>query len=402
MREGGGERISDRRFQQQSGLIGGRVVDIVGRRVKISIMSRCAWTLFSFRAGLIRALVEDQYDVIASGSGSDGYGDRVGSCGARFVDVPISARALNPWLDVKLVLAIWRMYRKERPEIVHHFTIKPVIYGSIAARLSRVPRVINTITGLGYAFTDAGYFVQWMAMLLYRVALRGSHFTFFQNDADYELFVSRGLVDPNRAAVVPGSGVDIERFQPIPKDRKSGDQVVFLFVGRLLRHKGIMEYVEAAKLTKSRNPNIRFEILGILDERNPSCISEAEMIDAVRSGTVHWHEKRDDVREILSHADVVVLPSYREGTPRVLLEAGAMGKPVITTDAVGCRDVVVHGETGLIVPVRDSQSLAEACQELAASQAVRERMGIAGRERIVKIYDERIVLESTIRAYEQR
>jgi glycosyltransferase involved in cell wall biosynthesis len=364
-------------------------------------MSRCAWTLFSFRAGLIKSLVAKRYEVIAAGSGNDGYGDQVELCGARFIDVPISARALNPWFDVKLVVAIWRLYRRERPDIVHHFTIKPVVFGSLAARWSRVPRVINTITGLGYAFTDAGFIVKWIAMSLYRFALRGSHITFFQNTEDYDLFVSLGLVDAKKAAVVPGSGVDVTKFAPIPSARKPDNQVVFLFVGRLLRHKGILEYLEAAKIVTSQNENVRFEILGALDERNPSCISEKLITDAVRSGTIHWHKKRDDVREIMSRADVVVLPSYREGTPRVLLEAGAMEKPVITTDAIGCRDVVVHGETGLIVPLHDSRALAEACQALADSKDNRERMGRLGRERIVQNYDERLVFESTFRAYVQ-
>jgi glycosyltransferase involved in cell wall biosynthesis len=362
-------------------------------------MSRCAWTLFSFRAGLIQSLVAAGYEVIAAGSGSDGYGDRVESCGARFIDVPISAQALNPWLDIKLVIAIWRLYKSERPDIAHHFTIKPVIFGSIAARLSRVPRVINTITGLGYAFTDAVFIVKWTAMLLYRIALRGSHFTFFQNIEDYRLFVTQGLVDAKKTAVIPGSGVDVTKFVPVPTERVAEDPVVFLFIGRLLRHKGILEFLEAAKIATRLNPELRFEVLGALDKRNPSCINEGTIIQAIQSGTILWHEQQEDVREIMSRADVVVLPSYREGTPRVLLEAGAMGKPVITTDAVGCRDVVVHEETGLIVPVRDPYALAEAFQTMSASQSMRERMGTAGRERIAELYDERIVISSTISAY---
>lgn len=366
---------------------------------KILIMSRCSWTLYSFRAGLIKSLVAKRFEVVTAGCGSDGYRDHVESIGARFADVPVSARALNPWFDIKLAVAIWRLYRKERPEVVHHFTIKPVIFGSIAARLSRIPRVINTITGLGYAFTDAGNFVKWIAVSLYKLALRGSHFTFFQNGDDYDLFVSLGLVEAGKAAVLPGSGVDIDRFQPVPNLKKPSDPVVFLFIGRLLRDKGVLEFLEAAKLAGDNNKNMQFELLGALDERNPSCISEAVMNEAVRCGTVLWHKKRDDVRDTISRADVVVLPSYREGTPRVLLEAGAMGKPVITTDAVGCRDVVIHGATGLIVPVRDSRALAQACQVLFASRDMREKMGTAGRERVVAIYDEKIVLESTIRAY---
>jgi glycosyltransferase involved in cell wall biosynthesis len=371
------------------------------RRKKIFIMSRCAWTLFSFRSGLIKKLCDSGYEVIAGGSGADGYGKQVETLGCRFVDLPISAQALNPWFDLKLLASIWKTYRRERPDVVHHFTIKPVIYGSLAARFSGVPRVVNTITGLGYAFTDAGFLVNRAARLLYKIALRGSDVTFFQNGDDHDLFVSLGLVDAERAAVVAGSGVDIDRFKPLPRPSSDRQAVVFLFIGRLLHHKGIVEYLEAAKLVSSRVEDARFEVLGEPDERNPTCLSEAEINAYVDAGIVTWRRKQDDVRQILAAADVVVLPSYREGTPRVLLEAGAMGKPVITSNAVGCRDVVDNGETGLIVPVRDVGALAEAMERLFSSASDRERMGAAGREKIVRYYDEKSVLEASLQAYGQ-
>ena len=356
----------------------------------------------TFRAGLIRHLVKNGFDVHAAGSGDDGYGPRVESCGATFHDIPLAGRSRNPLRDLRLIWHLRQLYRQLDADVVHHFTIKPVIYGSIAARLARVPKVVCTITGLGYAFTSASGAFQKLTSGLYRFALTGADVVFFQNPDDRELFLSNRLVAPKKVLSVPGSGVDTRYYSPPEgpaSDRREAGNVRFLFVGRLLADKGIYEYMAAAKLLESRPESIECHVLGDIDARNPTSLSATEMENAAQSGVVIWHGKTDDVRSFLEKTDVVVLPSYREGTPRSILEASAMGLPVIATDVPGCREAVDDGVTGLLVPAQDAQALAEAMSTFAREPAMRSRMGQAGREKMVREYDEEFVFAQTLEAY---
>jgi glycosyltransferase involved in cell wall biosynthesis len=370
---------------------------------KIILVSRCAWTLYNFRAGLMRTLKQEGATVIGGGAGGDGFEPRITALGVPFVSLPVDKKAINPPADVQLFYTLCRWYRHERPDVVHHFTIKPVIYGSLAARLAGVPKVVNTVTGLGFVFMEKRMAwlrrpVEW----LYRLALACAHFTFFQNPDDLELFLRRRLVNPRKAGLLPGSGVDCQYFAPGANVYSLPQRpLAFLMVARLLREKGICEFVEAARLVKREFPGTQFQLLGKRDERNPTVVSQTELDRWQAEQVITWLGEVADVRSTVAHADVVVLPSYREGTPRALLEAAAMGKPLITTDTVGCREVVDDRVNGFLVPVKDAEALARTMVRLIKNPEMRERMGTAGREKMQREFDERIVVEKTLQVYQQ-
>jgi glycosyltransferase involved in cell wall biosynthesis len=341
--------------------------------------------------------------VASGGAAGDGFEANIQALGVPFAAMPVDMKGLNPGADLRLLRAFYRWYRKEKPDIVHHFTIKPVIYGSIAARLAGVPRIVNTVTGLGFVFMEEN--MAWLRRLVewqYRVALACAHFTFFQNPDDLALFLTRRLVSPQRVDVLPGSGVDCTFFSPTSGPAcASASAPSFLMVARLLREKGVYEFVEAARLVKQHFPAACFQLLGRRDERNPTVVSQRELEAWEAEGAVTWLGEVLDVRPFVRRADVVVLPSYREGTPRALLEAAALGKPLITTDAVGCREVVDDGINGLLVPVQDAKALAQARMRMIEQPAMRERMGRAGRQKVEQEFDERMVLEKIVQVYEQ-
>lgn len=370
-------------------------------RRKVLIVSRCAWTLVTFRSGLIRFLQEQDVEVHVAGWGGDGYAKNLKQMGVIFHDLPVSMSSISVLRDLRLVRAMMRLYRTVDPDVIHHFTIKPVIYGSIAAQLTGKANIVNTITGLGYAFTNASWLLSKIVRTMYRTALGRSSTVFFQNPDDRELFERLKIVRKDTTEVVPGSGVDVEYFHPnFHNPAESGD-VKILFVGRLLKDKGIHEFISAAGKLHKNGDRLRFYALGDFDERNPSCISKSTLDDATAAGIVDWLGKTDDVRNYLTTADIVVLPSYREGVPRSLLEAAAMGIPLVATDVPGCRRVVEHGYNGLLVPPNDADSLAVAIDELANNVELRDQMGRAGREKVVAEFDEAIVLQKTWRAYQQ-
>jgi glycosyltransferase involved in cell wall biosynthesis len=369
---------------------------------KIILVSRCAWTLYNFRAGLLRALKNKGHHIIAGGAGGDGFEKYIIDLGIPFIALPINKHVINPWADLKLFWSLYRLYHSERPTVVHHFTIKPVIYGSIAARLAGVPRIVNTVTGLGQVFVQDNtlwlwYLVKW----LYSIALACAHFTFFQNRDDLDYFIGYGLIKRRKAGLLPGSGVDCSFFTPASVSVRSHDEpVTFLMVARLLRVKGVEEFVEAARQVKERFPTTQFQLLGPRDERNPTVISISDLARWQSEGVVQWLGETFDVRPVLAQADVITLPSYyREGTPRALLEAAAMAKPIITTENVGCREVVEDGVNGLLVPVKDAKSLAEAMIRLIEDPALRERMGKAGRAKVEREFEERSVIKTVMESY---
>ncbi len=367
---------------------------------KILVVSRCAWTLYNFRAGLMRGLMEAGHSVRCGGAGGDGYEERLKGAGFDFTPIPVDKRGMNPAADLRLMAFLYGWYRRERPDVVLHFTIKPVIYGSVAARLAGVPRIVGTVTGLGYAFTGsrAGWLSR-LVMPMYAAANAASDLTFFQNGEDRDFFVSRRLARPEKTAVLPGSGVDCERFQPVSETGDPSRPVV-LMVGRLLRDKGVYEFVRAAEIVKEAFPQARFVILGRRDERNPSVAPEKDVSRWTGAGTIEWPGETDDVLPWLAAARMVVLPSYREGTPRSLLEAAAAGRPLVATDVPGCRDVVEHGENGLLVPVRNAEALAEAVSRLLSEPALCRKMGAAGRAKMMARYDEKSVIRLMTEACE--
>ena len=281
------------------------------------------------------------------------------------------------------------------------YTIKPNIYGSLAAHLLGIP-VINNITGLGTAFIEQTWLTR-LVRFLYARSLSLSKTVFFQNADDRDLFVHLRLVRSERAALVPGDGVDLDKFRPQAVSRQNGQSSppVFLFVGRVIRDKGVAEYAEAARLVKQRFPEARFQILGFLETANRSAIPRSELDAWVKEGIIEYLGSTDDVRPAIADASCVVLPSYREGTPRVLLEAAAMGKPLIATDVPGCRDAVIDGVNGFLCAPRDYSDLAgKLIAFLSLDPAAKEQMGSASRMKVEREYDERIVINRYLAAIE--
>jgi len=322
---------------------------------------------------------------------SDEYVPRLKAMGVQYVPISMSNQGVNPlkdlWLWLQFIWIFWRI----RPDVVLPYTIKPNIYGSLAAGMLSIP-IINNIAGLGVVFTRSNW-LTWLVRLMYWVALRRSLKVFFQNEDDRSRFISAKLIDAGIASRLPGSGINLERFSlSIASPKKP---LRFLLVARMLREKGIWEFVDAARLIKQRGLDAEFCLLGFLDSKNPSAISRSQMYEWVSDGLVHYLGTSDDVRVEIEESSCIVLPSfYKEGVPRVLLEAAAIGRPIITTDTVGCRDVVDHGVNGFLCQPKNSKDLANKIQAMIElTHEERLLMSLNGRKKIEAEFDEMIVVE---------
>ena len=366
---------------------------------KLLIMTNTTWNLVNFRSGLIAALVSRGFDVVAVAP-DDEYRDRLRELGCRYVPLNMDNQGTHP---VKDALLLWRyvvVLLRLRPAVVLSYTVKPNIYASLAARLVGVT-VINNVSGLGTAFLRGGW-LGGVVCSLYRVALRRSHRVFFQNDEDRQVFIEKRLVAPARTGLLPGSGIDLVHFSPLAFDGSSlrnGAGLVFLMVARLLWDKGVLEFVEAARRVKALFPESRFQLLGFLDVKNQTAVGRSDVEAWVKEGVVEYLGTTDDVRPFLADADCVVLPSYREGTPRSLLEAAAMGRPLLATDVPGCREVVIDGVNGLLCRLRDSEDLAEKImQMIAMPMSALLQMGQESRRLAEMRFDEQIVIRKYLEA----
>lgn len=362
----------------------------------IVISINAAWNIYNFRLGLVRGLQHAGFHVVALAPDDD-YVARLHQAGVEFIPIAMDRKGLSPLADAALLLRYWWLLGRLKPDVFLGYTAKPNIYGSIAAHL-RGARVINNVSGLGTAFIRRS----WLTLLvsqLYRFAFRGSATIFFQNGEDRDLFLEARLVRRDQARLLPGSGVDLERFAAAPLPASAPEAPVFLLIARLLRDKGVVEFVEAARKVRARFPMARFRLLGFLGAENRTAVGRGEVDEWVREGVVDYLGAADDVRPFIAAADCVVLPSYREGLPRTLLEAAAMGRPLIATDVPGCREIVRHDENGLLCKVRDADSLAEAMiRFIAADEETRQRWADASRARTVRDFDERRVVELYLEA----
>ena len=358
--------------------------------MRVLIALNTAWNLVNFRAGLIRALVAEGHEVIAVAP-SDSYAPQLVALGCRYLPLAMDNQGTHPGRDGLLLLRFVALFVRERPDVFLGYTVKPNVYGSLAAHLLGVP-VVNNIAGLGAVFIEKSW-VTAVVRSLYRLALGRSIRVFFQNADDCRLFVDGGLVRPGVTALLPGSGIDLERFSFSPP-LGNKQKFRFLLVGRMLWDKGVGEFVEAARLLHKRWPHVECCLLGFVDVLNPAAISLVQIEEWVASGAVRYLGVSDDVRGELVAADCVVLPSYREGTPRSLLEAAAIGRPLVATDVVGCREVVDEGHNGLLCRVRDAQDLAEKMERmLLLSDEERYAMALHGRRKMECEFDEQIVIK---------
>ena len=368
--------------------------------MRVVVIGGWAPSLIKFRGPLLAAMIARGHDVVAmAADGTPEVAAALDQLGVRFEPIALERAGVDPVADVRTVRALTRRLGQLAPDLVLGYTIKPVIYGSIAARLAGVPHRAAMITGLGSALASARTprqrAVAVVARLLYRAGLSQCEVVIFQNTDDRDdLARLGGLPRGARVAIVRGSGVDLAHYAP--SALPSGPPV-FLFIGRLLRDKGIAEYVAAARQVRARHPQARFRILGWLDP-NPESLSQREVDAVVADGTVEYLGAAADVRPHLAAAHALVLPSYREGTPRSVLEAMSMQRAVITTLAPGCRDTVVDGESGLLVPVGQADPLAAAMLRLIASPALLARLAAAGRARAEALYDADKVAASMLAA----
>jgi glycosyltransferase involved in cell wall biosynthesis len=358
--------------------------------MKVVIALNTAWNLVNFRAGLIRALVAEGYEVLAVAP-NDEYAPRLAELGCRFVALPMDNKGTHPGRDLLLFFRFLNLLRRERPDMFLGYTVKPNVYGSLAAHVLGIP-VVNNIAGLGAVFIRDNWLTR-LVRLLYKTALSRSRHVFFQNDEDMRLFVEQGLVASDKVSRLPGSGVDLSTFRYAPMQPLENRTFHFLLAARLLWDKGVGEYVEAARMVRRKYPTAKFQLLGFLDVQNPTTVSSAQMDDWVKEGVVEYLGVADDVKPYMAAADCVVLPSYREGVPRSLLEAAAIGRPIVTTDAAGCRDVVEDGVNGLLCRVADAGDLADKLlRMIAMTPEDRELMGQAGRRKMELEFDEKIVI----------
>ena len=357
---------------------------------KVMIVLNTAWNLVNFRAGLIRALVAAGYEVVAVAP-DDEYAPRLKDFGCRFIALPMDNKGTHPGRDLLLFFRFLNLLRRERPDVFLGYTVKPNVYGSLAAHALGIP-VVNNIAGLGAVFIRDNWLTR-LVRQLYKTALSRSRHVFFQNEEDMQLFVERGLVSPDKVSRLPGSGIDLNIFCYATMQPFDHRPFRFLLVARLLWDKGVGEYVEAARMVRRKYPAAKFQLLGFLDVKNPTAVSNTQMDDWVEEGVVEYLGVADDVKPYLVAADCVVLPSYREGVPRSLLEAAAIGRPIVTTDAVGCRDAVDDGVNGLLCRVGDAGDLADKLLRMIEMHPdERALKGRAGRLKMEHEFDEKIVV----------
>ena len=365
--------------------------------MKVIFFANTDWYLYNFRFSLANALRDKGIEVVLLSPGGE-YAKRLREAGFCWREIPLSKGKVNLFADIVSLIQLWNLYRKENPAIVHHYTIKCVVYGSCAAHLAGIKTIVNSVTGLGFIFTDNGQvrrILRSMILLAYRIVLRNTRII-FQNPTDRDLFLSIKLATPDRVELIRGSGVDIDLFQP--REEPQGVPVV-LFPGRFLRDKGISEFVESARIVNNNGAKARFILAGDLYEGNPSSISARELQSWTDEGVVECWGWSGQMQNIYPLANIVCLPSYREGLSRTLIEACACGRAVVTTDVPGCRDVVKHGENGLLVPPKDPQALAKAILELIKSPGTRRQMAMVGRKIAERDFSTEKIIQETLDVY---
>ncbi len=363
----------------------------------VTFVANTSWYLHNFRLGLIKSLLERGYEVSILAP-SDEFSDRLREAGCYHIHLEMDAKALNPLSDLMMIKRLSEHYIKIKPDLILHYTIKPVLYGSLVAGKLGIP-FINNITGLGTAFIKSNW-VTWLVKKLYRFSQKNADHIFFQNAEDKKLFKKEDLIPGNiPQEIIPGTGVNTDHFNVCSYPKRS--PLTFLLIARLIRDKGVVEFVEAARQVKSEFNKVHFQLLGFLDVSNRTAISREQMQIWTEQGIIEYLGETDDVRPYIADADCVVLPSYREGLPRSLMEAAAMGRPIIATDVTGCREVVEHGVNGYLCKARDATDLAERMKDMIAlSIGDRQEMGLKGREKMEQHFDEKIIVEKIVNRIE--
>lgn len=356
--------------------------------MKFVLISPKNRTTYNFRGDLLQTLIDKGYDVIVTGPNEENM-DKIQELGVSFRLVPLDKTGLSVFGDLKYLLELVRLFKKEKPDVTLGYTIKPVIYGSIAAKIAGVENINSMVTGAGYVFTaetGKAKIIRLVVSMLYRVAFRCADTVIFQNSDDLSEFVNRGLVSREKCKVVNGSGVNMAKFKPV----KYPENLTFFMLSRVMYSKGVREYLQAARRVKALYPEVRFILLGALENIQDS-LSMDELEPYISANVIEYFGETDNVADYYRRCSVYVLPSYREGTPRTVLEAMAMGRPIITTDAPGCRETVIDGYNGFLVPVQNSDALAEKMIWFIKNQDKISTMGRASFELCRERFDVRKV-----------
>jgi glycosyltransferase involved in cell wall biosynthesis len=358
-------------------------------------------SFYSYRIEMARATRDSGFDVhVACPPGK--AVDILRREGFTFHPIPMTRSGLMPWKELGTIKTLYRLYRQVRPDLVHHLRLKPVLYGGLAAYAARVPAVVGLLTGLGYVFTaetGKARMIRKAVVASCKIAFRRSNQrVIFQNPDDRSVFVQNQILPSHKTVLIKGSGVDVKTWVPTPEP--DGTAVVVL-AARMLLDKGIVEFVEAARSLRASGVSARFVLVGETDPGNPTAVSVDQLRRWADAGHVEWWGKRDNMQEVLAQSHVVCLPSLREGVPKVLIEAAACGRPIVATDAPGCREIVRHGKNGLLVPVKNSTALADALRVMVQNPDVRHTMGRKGREIVVEEFSSERVINETLNVYRE-
>lgn len=374
--------------------------------MKTLLFANTDWYLYNFRRSLVMALRDAGHDVLLV-SPPGPYGERLQALGFRWIAAPMERRSLNPIREARLINWLRRLMIAERVDLVHSFTIKCAVYGSLAARIAGVPARVNAVAGMGYVFSSddlKARVLRPVVRTLMKAALDGEGARLIlQNPDDAEIFRQAELVYPDRVRLIPGSGVDCERFSPKAPGLRDMqiDVLKVVLPARLLWDKGVAEFVEAARMLRAQGSKMHFVLAGSPDSGNPAAVPEEKLQEWVNEGLIEWLGHVDDMPALFQNVDVVALPSYREGLPKGLIEAAACALPIVTTDVPGCREVVTNECDGLLVPAKDARALAVALARLESDSVMREQLGQAARKTAVEKFDERIVIANTISVYDE-
>ncbi len=345
--------------------------------MKFILVSPKNRTAYNFRGDLVKKIVEGGYEVIVTGPNQDNV-DKILELGARFVEIPMNKNGVNPIKDLSYMNALRKLFKKEKPDVILGYTSKPVIYGSMAGKLAGVKHKVAMVTGAGYAFTaktKKAEIIKLIISFLYKLGFMCADTVIFQNTDDKEQFINEKLVKASKCQIVNGSGVNMEKFSVTPYP----ENITFFMLSRVMYSKGIREYLEACEIVKEKYPNVRCMLLGACEGIQDS-LSQEDLNKYIDRGIIEHFGETDTVADYYKQCSVYVLPSYREGTPRTVLEAMAMGRAVITTDAPGCRETVIDGETGFLVPVMDSKAVADKMIEFIETPELVGAMGNASYE----------------------
>ena len=367
--------------------------------MKAILFANTDWYLYNFRLAYATFLREKGWDVVFM-SPTGEYAEKLEQAGFRHIPFEISRKGINPLQENEMIQRIKKIYEDEKPDLVHHFTIKCVIYGSLAAQEQGIKAIVNSITGLGYMFLSNKPHVRMLREVvksLYKRALRGTQ-VIFENPDDRNFFMEMGLVEESSSHIVLGTGIDTEKFTPEPPPNSVP---LTILPARMIWDKGVGEFVEAARMIHESGVKARFALIGNNDTGNPTCIPFDQLSRWQKEGNVEWWGWQDDVQTVISMSHIVCLPSYREGLPKILLEAASCGRPIVATDVPGCREVVEEGMNGYLVPAKNANALKDALLKLIEDPEKRIEMGNASRELAIEKFSNQIINDKIYSVYQK-